>query len=163
MERIIRLGSSLWQYCWASLLVWGPRFLCRSSNYKTTRELLGSWRGGLLMWGNFKLHDHCWNSEMIKQKLTFYISRMEKQENEGVITIINIIIRGSNIQASLPLVMLTRKHMWKDDKIWVSLYQTKDNRNRIFNNMFPLRVILFNILLSILRQKEWTAQAKRFS
>lgn len=88
---------------------------------------------------------------------------MEKQENKGVITIIDIIIRGSNIQASLPLVMLTRKHMLKDDKIWVSLYQTKGNRNLIFNNMFPLRVILFNILLSILRQKEWTAQAKRFS
>lgn len=98
---------------------------------KTTRELLRSWRGWVVdEGGGFKLHDHCWNSEMMKQKLTFYIYRMEEEENEGVITIINIIIRGTNIQASL-----TRKPMLKGDKIWVSLYQTKSNRNLSFNNM----------------------------
>lgn len=131
-ERIICLRSSPWQCCWTSLLVC-MRAKVPMQEFKLQKPLENSWAaevGGWLTRGDFKLHDHCWNSEIMKQKLTFYIYRMEEEENEGVITIINIIIRRTNIQASL-----TRKHMLKGDKIWVSLYQTKGNRNLIFNNM----------------------------
>ena len=55
----------------------------QEDNYKTT-TLLSS-EGGYC-----KLPDHCSNSEMTKQNLTFYISRMEEEENEGVITVISI-------------------------------------------------------------------------
>lgn len=92
---------------------------------------------------------------MQNQKLTFYIPRTEEEENEGIITVTKITVRDTNIWALLPPVVLTRKRMLIGDKIWISLCQTKVTEIPFLQHghLFPLSSSLFNILLSILRQK----------
>lgn len=72
---------------------------------------------------------------MTKQKLTFYITEIKEEESERIVTVINMIIRDTNIWAPLPPVVLTRKHMVTGDKIWISLCQTNGNRNPIFKSV----------------------------
>lgn len=78
-----------------------------------------------------ELQDQHSNSEMPNQILIFYIPRTEEKENEKIISSKNH-TRDTNIWAPLPSVVLTRKYMLIGDKIWISLCQTKGNRNPIF-------------------------------